>query len=355
MSQKEYGRIASIQFEIIKYQLEYVKENKKQLSHLLASNNNNNNSNSSNNNDSIHKFNILERRNSNKKKPLIDSFEQILLQTLDSNNQLIGNYRLSIFLILMHRVEKLEQRLLCIHILRYHTPRESHENLVQSGIFRVLNKWIQFYLSQDFDSEDSSGIPILILICHLLRECYYLDINIAKKYDILRLIKRMAKVSSAVNSTDELQQAVNDLKTSWQEEVNKQDSVVRAELLKSIKPIPEKSTPKAVSSEEINQTNDNNNNNNNNSNSSQQGDSTTLNTNSKPSNKSIQPSSSVSPQQQPQPTPNILPTNSQTSSSISTSPRSDTKVTVVPARTSHQPLNVFGKLGVNQVKKLLFF
>jgi hypothetical protein len=207
---EEITQLAKTHLEILTFQSQYLKGVKDRLSHHLS-------------------------QESRRKRHLPDPFEQVVLLLLDSENQLTGTNSLNLFLILMNRAERIEHRLICLHILRKNTPRSSQEKLVQSGLFGILSKWIQFYLAQDVDSDDLSGIPTLTLLCHILRECYYHDIDVAKKYDILRLIKRIAKVSSGINTTEELQQAVQELKTCWQEEVNKQDSVVRAALLKSKK------------------------------------------------------------------------------------------------------------------------
>lgn len=334
--------LAHLHHEIFQIQLKSLQENKDYLSQIIRKN-------------KCHKIPhhlFDEKRASGSKSSALsclDPFEQTLLQTLDSNNQLNGDIRLNIFLLLLHYIEKIEHKLICIHILRYHTPRISHEKLVQSGFFGILNKWITQCLNQDFNSDDINGIPTLTVICHLLRECYYLDIDVAKKYDILRLIKKIGKVSSTVNSTEELQKAVSDLKTSWQSEVNKEDSAVRAALIKS-KLKSEK--PTAIAESENTQSVE-----------STSTDSTERNEpeksmeikseaakEAKEERKSTlsqpAPSSQMSSQVDsnlvtPSPTPNPIPSPA------------PSKPTIVPARTNHQPLHVLGKLGANQIQDLI--
>jgi hypothetical protein len=321
------SEIATLHGEIFQAQHKYLRENTEYLSHLLTK-------------QKLGVNKLLSKRNSSKRqKSLLTTFEEIFLQTLDENNQLTGEIRLNLFFLLLHAAHKTEEKLLCIHVLRNQTPRDSHEKLVQSGFFRILNLWIQQCLIQDFDADDSSGIPMLTIICHLLRECYYLDIDIAKKFDILRLIKKIGKVSSSVNSTEELQQAVAALKSSWQEEVNKEDSAVRAALIKS-----------KLKNEKANQ-----------------GTSNTSSVETETSetakqdnvekqamevvdvdaiNPPIQSKSGAEPQSSPSTSENPSPP----SSSIAPAP---VKMTVVPARTSHQPLNVVGKLGATQIQDLI--
>jgi hypothetical protein len=315
------SEIASLQAEIFQTQYQSLRHHTEYLSQLLTK-------------QKSKAHQLLSKRNSSKRHKgggLLTTFEEILLQTLDANNQLTGEIRLNLFLLLLYSAHKIEEKLICIHVLRYQTPRESHEKLVQSGFFRILNLWIQQCLNQDFNADDSSGIPTLTVICHLLRECYYLDIDIAKKYDILRLIKKIGKVSSSVNSTDDLQQAVAALKSSWQEEVNKEDSAVRAALIKS-KMKSEKSNQTSGNSDETN---------------SGETEATDL---TKEENiqmevvdvDAVKPPTKSGVQQQPSSTSEL--------SSVTPAPA---KATVVPARTSHQPLNVIGKLGANQIQDLI--
>lgn len=325
------SEIASLQKEIFQAQYHSLREHTEHLSHLLTKQKSN-----------THQ--LLSKRNLSSKKSkgggqgrLLTTFEEILIQTLDAKNQLTSDIGLNLFLLLLHNAQRIEEKLLCIHVLRYQTPRESHEKLVQSGFFRILNLWIQQCLNQDFNADDSSGIPILTIICHLLRECYYLDIDVAKKFDILRLIKKIGKVSSSVNNTEDLQQAVAALKSSWQEEVNKEDSAVRAALIKS-----------KLKNEKLNHTPGNTETN---SGEAETSEMTKEENNEKETMEvvdvdEVKPTIKPEAQRQPPSAPEI----SQSSTSVSSAPA---KTTVVPARTSHQPLNVVGKLGANQIQDLI--
>jgi hypothetical protein len=333
------SQLATLHLEIFQTQSKYLNHQKEYLSRGIGQ----------------HKFNknsLLERRagtgHVKKGTLLIDPFEQALLQTLDANTQLQGDHRLNLFLLLMHSVDKVEQKLLCIYILRNHTPRSSHEKLVQSGLFQIINRWIQFSLGQDFDSQDSSGLALLTLLCHLLKECYFLDIDIAKKFDILKLIKKIGKVSSSVNSTEELQEAVSALKASWQEEVNKEDSLVRAALLKSklknLQMHPEDLSPgdgdlndPPPAEQELTEP---------------QGVATTPTPTATREKVSVDLAPKVSTRAQSGTTPLIALLSSSLSAS-QTASNDAPKTPVVPARSSHQPLNVVGKMGAHQIQDLI--
>ena len=108
----------------------------------------------------------VDDSSSKKKERVMDDIEVTIMGILDSDGKITVKTRLAEFMSLMSRIEKVDHRALCLHILQKNMSSACEHAFVQEGGLRLLKQWIK-------TSKEQKCINELKSICKLLKKLPY--------------------------------------------------------------------------------------------------------------------------------------------------------------------------------------